>query len=445
MTKKFKKAAAKTLAGLCIAGACSSFACDNTQAFTEYKTGLKLALDNSADSYNAEYDVNRDGALTFSDIACIMSQIGVVGGQKSDFSGIYCNSDRGVLDVKREADKVIVKVNFAEDDIKNLKGGFDFAVKYDNKTLKFDKFEWSQEFIEAFQPVLDDDSWVLRNAYSIYDYKVNDSYIGMAGIYHEYAIEDKYEPVVKEIATITFSVVDDSENVEQGISLGLMGTEKESGKVMDKTVYPSDYVKNCIMGSVGQKWKVTLSDVNEVLKGALGISDLSNYQEFSYDVDGDGKVNLNDVADVLKMALGITDIVNTKSLESAEGNIHAFISEKNDKTSDNMQIIENYEQLEAYLSDYPDEKKANILKAYKDSFEQYNILAVKEEVNCDDIANIDSCTVINGSNIMEETTLNPTYTNGEYEFNKFCVVSKEMTDDSVKFILNKSSIDTSEN
>ena len=199
------------------------------------------------------------------------------------------------------------------------------------------------------------------------------------------------------------------------------------------------------MGSVGQKWKVTLSDVNEVLKGALGISDLSNYQEFSYDVDGDGKVNLNDVADVLKMALGITDIVNTKSLESAEGNIHAFISEKNDKTSDNMQIIENYEQLEAYLSDCPDEKKANILKAYKDSFEQYNILAVKEEVNCDDIANIDSCTVINGSNIMEETTLNPTYTKGEYEFNKFCVVSKKMTDDGVKFILNKSSIDTSEN
>ena len=58
----------------------------------------------------------------------------------------------------------------------------------------------------------------------------------MAGIYYEYAIEDKYEPVVKEIATITFSVVDDSENIEQGISLGLMGTEKESGKVKDKTV-----------------------------------------------------------------------------------------------------------------------------------------------------------------------------------------------------------------
>lgn len=60
-----------------------------------------------------------------------------------------------------------------------------------------------------------------------------------------------------------------------------------------------------LYGDVDQDGRVTLSDASLLLRGALGITELSDVQRQAGDYDQDGSVTLKDVTLVLKRALGI--------------------------------------------------------------------------------------------------------------------------------------------
>ena len=68
------------------------------------------------------------------------------------------------------------------------------------------------------------------------------------------------------------------------------------------------FAKTVLKGDLDEDSRITLTDVQMTLKGALRIVTLSEQQKIVADVDGDGKVTLADCQKVLKAALRIEDL-----------------------------------------------------------------------------------------------------------------------------------------
>lgn len=217
--------------------------------------------------------------------------------------------------------------------------------------------------------------------------------------------------------------------------------EVENNLPVDEEVFLSHSVKAYTIGAATGGKMIDLTDCSEILMEALGINPVSEYQQFISDVNGDGNVTLKDAAEVLKIALGIDEINMCNSISADKGKISAFILEKENGFQDSMQIIESSEVLNEYLSDCPDETKQHILEKYKDIFEESNLLAVSERVYTDNLSAVESYTVINGYNIMEQTQLDEINVDEQvFELKKFCVIDKKFTNETAKLIFENSQV-----
>lgn len=269
---------------------------------TEYSVyDVKQMLENAIDSqenYNTDYDLNQDGKVSFSDAGLLWHYEDTVGGQPN-YVGKNAGSEFTVLNVKKENTELIVTVEFlyTKRPSSGRDGGFDCAISYNKENLKFEKLEWADDFLKTY-PV--DSNGTMSD--NILVYKDMEDYVAMTGLYYNY--REYYAPVTN-LATLTFSILNDTENITQNIDLTLNATnyKQDIDQIKANTLkyymggFENDFLK-----------PPTLYDTSQMLEWALGIFDFSPSTPDNvnlYDLDNDGDLTLKDTCIMLKQALGI--------------------------------------------------------------------------------------------------------------------------------------------
>lgn len=272
---------------------------------------IKNAFENQ-ENYNEEYDRNKDGKVTVGDAGLQWSYTTWSGG-KIDYTGQDWYSEKLVLDVKQDNNTVTVDVSFYNPfrSGSGKNGGFDAAILYDNQQLKLEKFQWSDEFIKTY-PSADYSQDVLSNGSSdsALEYKDMGEYVAIAGLYYSGKNTDVF---IKNIATLTFSTTENSENATDSINITTDGS-KYKNNLSELKANQTQY----IIGSSHSDGTepLNLSDALSILEYALGIYNYRDDDYYDYtrylDLDDDNDITLKDTLIALNQALGITEPIVLK-------------------------------------------------------------------------------------------------------------------------------------
>lgn len=257
---------------------------------------------------------------------------------------------------------------------------FDYAVSFDSSKL---------EFVEA--------KWEYEEMNMVRDVKKLQDYIAVAGIIKN---ASSSQESVEKIVTLKFAIKDTSAS-DKDISVytdgALYGGDFEAlkkGKIIADTSYVG-------LGEISKHDPVNIENARATLKVALGIEETdSDYARFVMDTDGNGKIQLSDALEVLRVALGIKTTDYVKSITGKESKATACLNTDTKQEQTEYKLLSSAEELEKYASDNRD-IISEITEKYINSFEKYNVLAIKAPVYIDAVRNnLSYASYINNKNLL---------------------------------------------